>query len=229
MKIDAQDLAAIVGARRPTDNMRSVLIGLDCYGYPRLGMGALPRLAAYVAQLGHESGRFRYDREIWGPTRAQRGYEGRRDLGNIERGDGRKFAGHGPLQITGRANTTEFHAWCKSRFQNVPDFIADPEQINSDPWEGISPLWYWEARGLNQYADRGDMEMLTRRINGRLNGYDDRLKIYTRAALYLLGYDVGDVYRFQLDASLTADNIAGPMTRGALHAAMRDADAVMVA
>jgi putative chitinase len=56
------------------------------------------RIAAFLAQLAHESGEYKHMEEIWGPTEAQRGYEGRPDLGNYFPGDGYKFKGHGPIQ-----------------------------------------------------------------------------------------------------------------------------------
>ena len=62
------------------------------------------RLAAFIAQIAHESGDFKYTREIWGPTKAQIGYEGRLDLGNTVPGDGKRYRGRGLIQITGRSN-----------------------------------------------------------------------------------------------------------------------------
>jgi Predicted chitinase len=62
------------------------------------------RVAAFIAQIGHESGQLRYVREIWGPTPAQIRYEGRTDLGNTLTGDGFKYRGRGLIQITGRTN-----------------------------------------------------------------------------------------------------------------------------
>ena len=65
--------------------------------------------------------------------------------------------------------------------------------MNTDPWEGLGPIWYWDSgnptgESLNVYADEANHEMVTRRINGGLNGYADRLARYTRAALVLLGF-----------------------------------------
>src|SRR4051812_35649614 len=62
------------------------------------------RAAMFLAQVSHESGRFQWVRELWGPTPAQTRYEGRADLGNLRPGDGRRYLGRGPIQVTGRSN-----------------------------------------------------------------------------------------------------------------------------
>ena len=218
--IDVQILSLISGAR-PSDNMRSVALGLECYG-AKLGMDRPHRLAQYLAQIGHESGGYRFDRELWNGKGAQARYDTRTDLGNTpERdGDGFLYRGRGPIQITGRYNYDAFTKWARGIDASAPDFVKTPGAVNTDPWEGLGPLWYWERRNLNRYADTGNIEMITRRINGGLNGYDDRLRRYTRAALVLLGYQPDDVHGFQEDAGLAADGISGPMTRAGLHVAL---------
>ncbi|MDR7032442.1 glycoside hydrolase family 19 protein [Mesorhizobium sp. BE184] len=180
------------------------------------------RLAQYLAQLLHESGSFNFDRELWGPTAAQKRYEGRKDLGNTVKGDGSKYRGRGPIQITGRANYREFTKWARKIASNAPDFEANPDAVNTDPWEGLGPIWYWDTHDLNRYADQGDIETITKKINGGLNGFDDRVNWYARSALALLGLDPGDLKAFQKKAKEAVDGVPGPRTRAALHRALVD-------
>lgn len=178
------------------------------------------QFAHVLAQVMHESAGLQHDREIWGPTVAQKRYEGRKDLGNTQPGDGSKYRGYGPIQVTGRYNVTEFYKWCKSQGLNPPDFITFPSLIADSPWAGWSVVWYWDTRSLNKYADTNDIEMITRRVNGGLNGYSDRLDYYDRSALVLLGYGPRDIKQFQSDNGLLVDGQSGPKTRAALHAAL---------
>ncbi|NVK58366.1 MAG: peptidoglycan-binding protein [Alteromonadaceae bacterium] len=136
---------------------------------------------------------------------------------SVQAGDGYRF--RRPIQITGRANYARYPAWA-----NGPDFEAVPDAIIGDPWLGLSAVWFWQAgagASLNAYADTGNIEIITRRINGGLNGYADRLAPYTRAGLVLLGHCPTEVRAFQRLAGLAVDGIAGPATRGALHQHLR--------
>ncbi len=214
-----------IAKRAPSEaNAQSVLKSLSLYG-ERFGLDRPHRLAQFIAQLMHESADFRYDREIWGPTPAQKRYDTRTDIGNTAAldGDGHLYMGRTGIQITGAANYREFRDWCRKMEPNAPDFVAKPDIVNTDPWEGLGPLWYWDTRKLNRYADTGNVEMITRVINGGLNGYADRLDYLTRASLVLLGYQPTAVKMFQGDYDLTADGIAGPATRAALHRALMKA------
>ena len=197
-------------------NAASFLEGMNLYGAD-MGLDQPHRLAQYLAQLMHESGAFIYDREIASGA----AYEGRKDLGNTQKGDGKKFKGRGPIQITGRSNYREFTAWCRKKVDaKAPDFTKNPDLINTDPWEGLVPLWYWETRDLNRYADRGDIENITKKINGGLNGFDDRVKWYVRTALVLLDFSPSDIVAFQKFEKIKADGSPGPITRAALHQAL---------
>jgi putative chitinase len=133
------------------------------------------RQAAFLAQIGHESGGLQWVKEIWGPTAAQRRYEGRLDLGNVQPGDGKRFMGRGFIQTTGRANYVRVRDRLRKRFDNVPDFEAEPERLSELPWCALSACDYWSMHDLNAVADTGDFEELTRKINGGVNGLADRL------------------------------------------------------
>lgn len=232
MQITAAQLTKIAGGKPDKANINSIIIALTEFG-ARTGLDKPHRLAHFIAQLAHESGGFRYDRELWGPTKAQAGYDTRTDLGNTKAkdGDGKKYAGRGPIQLTGKGNVKRFTEWCIEEGLDPPDFVKSPDLINTDPWEGLSAIWYWTVgnptgKSLNAFADTNDIEMITRRINGGLNGYPDRLRYYTRAGLVLAGYGVTDIKGFQADTQKAkflpkgtdqVDGIDGPKTRAALH------------
>lgn len=129
------------------------------------------RMAAFIAQIAYESGSFRYVKEI-----ASGGaYEGRADLGNDEPGDGIKYKGRGLIQITGKANYRE----C-GRDLGL-DCVEHPELLETPENACRSAAWFWSKRKLNDLADRGDFKLITKRINGGYNGYQDRLKYYSKA------------------------------------------------
>ena len=133
------------------------------------------RVAAFIAQIGHESGQLKYGREIWGPTAAQTRYEGRADLGNTQPGDGSKYRGRGLIQITGRAN----YKACGEALSL--DLIKQPELLEKPQHACMSAAWFWSTKGLSTLADESKFETITRRINGGLNGLADRQMLYARA------------------------------------------------
>lgn len=219
-----QDLQKAAKGTVNKTNASSVLNALVLYGY-KFGLNKPHREVQYFAQLMHETGEFRYDKEIWGPTPAQKRYDTRTDLGNTpaKDGDGEKYKGRGPIQITGKSNYAEFRDWCRKNFNgDGPDFVKYPDKINTDPWEGLVPIWYWSSRNLNKYADIGDIETITKKINGGLNGYEDRVQLYERLALVKLGYSPNQLEVFQKDHGLAVDGVPGPKTRAALHKALVD-------
>ena len=113
------------------------------------------RQAAFLAQIGHESGGLLWLTEIWGPTAQQMQYEPPSpkavQLGNINVGDGRRFSGHGLLQVTGRAN----HAAARDRLRKVygpmltPDFEMVPERLAEPLWASRSAGDFWSTHGCN--------------------------------------------------------------------------------
>ncbi len=124
--------------------LASVLVALEKYG-DRFGMDRPHRLAQYFAQLMHESGDLRYDREIWGPTPAQQCYDTRTDLGNTpaKDGDGHLYRGRTGMQLTGKDNYRQFRDWCRAAGLDCLDFVKDPDAVNTGPWEGLMPMFYW--------------------------------------------------------------------------------------
>ena len=208
----------ITPSSKQESNAVSAVSGLNTAGRGA-GLHMPHRLAFYLGQILHESAVFRYDRELWGPTPAQERYDTRTDLGNTpERdGDGFKYRGRGPIQITGKSNYEQFTAWARKIDHTAPDFVKDPDAVNVDPWEGMVAIWYWSTRGLNQLADAGDFRGVTKRINGGYNGLDDRQRWTDRTSLVLLGFGRNDVKGFQTAAGLTADGVMGPKTRAELH------------
>ena len=141
----------------------------------RYGIVGTPRVAAFIAQVGHESGQLRYVREIWGPTAQQAGYEGRADMGNTVKGDGSKYRGRGLIQITGRAN----YAACGEALGL--DLLSKPELLELPQHAAMSAAWFWSMKGLNTLADQGQFVKITRRINGGLTGQTDRKALYDKA------------------------------------------------
>ena len=213
-------------------NLNSVLVSLQRYA-KAAGLHLAHRQVPYMSQLMHESGAFRYDREIWGPTPAQKRYDTRTDLGNTPAldGDGKLYLGRTAIQLTGRANYTAFRDWVWANIdKSAPDFVKYPDKVNEGPWEGLAPIWYWAkgnptGKSLNRYADENNIEQITKKINGGLNGFQDRQDYYVRIGLVVLGYSPTAVREFQLNSGLAPDGDAGPLTRAAIHkrlAAMSD-------
>jgi predicted chitinase len=128
------------------------------------------RVSAFVAQVGHESAGLYYFEELASGA----DYEWRTDLGNNVAGDGMRYKGRGPIQLTGRSN---YKAAGSSL--GLP-FESDPERVAFPSGGFKAAAWYWKnhwSGNLNQYCDSGsltDFRMLTQRINGGQNGAADR-------------------------------------------------------
>lgn len=129
------------------------------------------RVAMFLAQIGHESGQLRWVQELASGA----AYEGRKDLGNLFPGDGVKFKGRGLIQITGRKN----YSWCGNDL-GLP-LLTNPELLETPKNAALSAAWYWNRTGLNKWADIGDLNTVTRLINGGYNGLADRTLLYKRA------------------------------------------------
>jgi putative chitinase len=154
----------------------------------RYDIDTLWRRKHFLGQVLHESGRLRYREEIASGD----AYEGRRDLGNRQRGDGRRFKGRGLIQLTGRANYMRYAAAALPRELQV-DVIEHPEAVALSTQLCCDVAgWFWQQNELNALADRPDLSeyetcrAITQRINGGYNGLDDRLGLTRMARQVLL-------------------------------------------
>jgi len=178
-----------------------------CEILPDYDINTVQRVSAFLAQCAHESGGFRAIKEnlnykaeslckVWPryfpnidvarqyaqqPEKiANRAYANRMGNGPEESGDGWKFCGRGLIQLTGKDNYT--------RYAQSLEISIDEAQEHLTTFEGCvqSAAWFWEANNLNQFADKGDMLTLTKRINGGTLGLEDRVNHYNHAC-HILG------------------------------------------
>jgi putative chitinase len=126
------------------------------------------RQAAFLAQVGHESGQLLYVKELASGA----AYEGRKDLGNTQPGDGVKYKGRGLIQVTGRINYLEVGLSLDLDCLNDPGVLETPANACR------SAAWWWKKHGLNELADKGDFLLITKRINGGTNGLADRQALW---------------------------------------------------
>ena len=178
-----------------------------CKILPEYEINTAPRVAAFVAQCAHESGGFKTLKENlnyravtlrkvfpkYFPTDAlaesyagkqekiaNKVYANRMGNGPEESGDGFRYCGRGLIQLTGKENYSWFAASLEMAVEDVPEYLGT--------FEGAvqSACWFWESNNLNQYADKGDILTMTKRINGGTIGLEDRIKHYNHA-LHVLG------------------------------------------
>jgi putative chitinase len=145
------------------------------------GITTPKRQAAFIAQIAHESGSFRYVRELASGEAYDTGRLAAR-LGNTPEadGDGQRYRGRGLIQITGHDN------YLRCGLALDVDLLAEPELLEQPVLACRSAAWFWWAHELNELADRCEFQRITKRINGGLNGQADRLAFYT-TALRVLG------------------------------------------
>jgi putative chitinase len=215
IQLTLEQFAAATGARvdRAQERLAVYLEMMAAYG-----IDTRLRIACFLPQVGHESGGFKHREEIWGPTAQQLRYE--RDflqpwpgslqearapacarnslawrLGNANKGDGRRYAGHGDMQITGRTNHALARDRMRARFAHlqVPDFEAEPQLLADLPWAAFAAGDFWERNDLNAYADVGNFDGVADLVNrgrvtvepGDSNGFEHRLDLFERAMIAL--------------------------------------------
>ena len=182
--MDAQTLREVMGSTLPNGGYTKLIDAYD-NAARAAGINTVRRAAMWAAQLGHESVGLRYMEEIASGA----AYEWRKDLGNIYAGDGVRFKGRGPIQLTGRANYRAFTKWANANGHSTIDFEANPHKLSEPHWGFLAATYYWTVSrpDLNKAADAGDVLWASRLINGwvtRPNGLDDRIARYNRALKY---------------------------------------------
>ena len=139
------------------------------------------RIAAFIAQIGHESGQLLYVRELGNDQYLSKYDTGTlaARLGNTPQadGDGQKYRGRGLIQVTGRAN----YEACSEALFGDSRLLHTPELLENPVYAALSAGWFWQKAGLNTLADKGDFLTITKRINGGTNGLADRQALYERA------------------------------------------------
>ena len=212
MSITAESLADAMGRSVSIDRYRELLTGYsdalvqaDCL--------TVNRAAMFAAQIGHESAGLRYMREIASGA----AYEGRRDLGNTMPGDGVRFAGRGPIQITGRHNYGQLSTWAHGRglTPSPTYFVDNPAELETPRYGFLGAVWYWTVArpAINGMSDRRDLEGVTRAINGGTNGIADRRSRWNRCLA--MGDRILPVTRGEAPAAPTATSGRPVLRRGA--------------
>ena len=158
--------------------------------FPTYAIDTPRRIAAFLGQVGVESGELRYDKELgskWNKKDIGNRfepvgtlYEGRKNLGNTEPGDGPKFIGRGILQLTGRANYTNMSKKLGVDLVSNPELACDPEISTKIACE------YFKERGLLDLADKWNLDEITRRVNGNAKLHHDLRVQYSERALKTL-------------------------------------------
>lgn len=189
--------------------------------FPKYEINTPNRIAAFIAQCGHESAGWSTFTEnlnysakaldtIFGKYFVRGGrdakeyhrqpekianvvYANRMSNGNTSSGDGWRYRGRGPIQLTGKANYTSF-----SNDMGV-DVVNNPDQVSTDKEIALmSAIWFWNKNGLNKYADSGDIKTMTKRINGGYIGLEDRIH-HWKEALHMMRPDHDKMTKIPLD------------------------------
>ena len=158
---------------------RNVILKMEPKGKPWILDGladAMPQLVTrfeintavrqqhFLAQVAHESDHFNVTKEY----ASGKAYEGRKDLGNTQKGDGERFRGRGLIQLTGR-----FNYEAASKALGEP-YVDDPPLVEKFPAAAIVSGWFWHKNDINKHADRDDVRAVTKVVNGGYNGLDSR-------------------------------------------------------
>lgn len=172
------------------------------------GVNTALRICHFIAQAAHESAHFMTLEEYASGA----AYEGRKDLGNTQPGDGKRYKGRGIFQLTGRANYSVYGKLLGVDLENNPELAETPEI------SVLTALEYWKNRKLNEYADKDDIKAVTKRINGGYNGLEDRTKYLKKIKELISNPNVAIQKKLNelLGINLTTDGILGKASSAAI-------------
>ncbi len=179
MKVTREQIKAIYPYKKAGMTDTSVNQMIDKYIGPlnaqmtKYGIDTPLRMTHFLAQLLHESGGFRWPKELASGS----AYEGRKDLGNVKAGDGIRYKGRGLIQLTGRTNYKAFYDW----LGGAPDVLNNPGLVEQPNLAVLASVFFWVTKGINILADRDDVLAVTKRINGGTNGLAERKELLQRA------------------------------------------------
>lgn len=183
--MDAKTLSAATGAFNKYTSVIAPYLQ-ECFDL--YDISNKQRKAAFVAEASHETMGFYALKEIWGPTPTQSRYQCRVDLGNVHPGDGVKYMGRGLFQYTGYYNYwslgPELIAMLGAN-AGVPDFILNPEKLQEPRWAVLSAGNYWNKNKFNPIADKGNIDTISKVINGGRNGLLERRALYVKALPFM--------------------------------------------
>lgn len=171
MKVTRQQMLEIVpsGSARMSDFLHYINAWADTFE-----INTPKRMAMFLGQVLAETGGFRYTKELGDDDYFKKYEKGKlaQQLGNKVKGDGAKYKGRGLLMITGRTNYKAYQnsGYCTGDIMNEPSLLEKPCGASK------SGMWWWWKHGCNAIADTGNIERLTKKINGGLNGLEDRTK-----------------------------------------------------
>lgn len=192
------------GKANKEKNIRGFVYTFNKYA-DYFGIDTQLEVCHFIAQVAHESDQF----NAYSEYASGSAYEGRRDLGNIYKGDGVKFKGRGPIQTTGRSNYEKAgEAILKLPFLNDEEkrlfenkgILKRPELLEDPVWGTLAALIYWTEKDLNMLCKPDDaivtikryakgrwynyncspIEAITRKVNGGVNGFADRKNNYLK-------------------------------------------------
>ncbi len=150
---------------------------------PRFDINTKLRVCHFLAQIAHESGELRYSQEI----ASGKAYDTGKlavALGNTPQadGDGQKYKGRGLIQLTGTANYRKFNKYLHENIAKAPDVLKNPEVLSTNDYYAVLvACWFFKTSGCLALADKDDIRAVTKRVNGGLNGFDQRKQYYENA------------------------------------------------